>query len=110
MRAKRTKVHATQRGGRTRNEGYYNVFRKEGADGGRQALPSFREEGTANRTQRTCQGPDHLPIATLRRFGLVLRPLAGGQVQRLDRCDLRLRDGPDSEPIVRVQLRDSDGI
>src|SRR5207245_4545826 len=65
---------------------------------------------TANRTQRTCRGADRPPIATLRRFGLVLGPIPGDQVHRLYRHDLCLRDDPDPEPIVRVQLRDSDGL
>src|SRR5207302_4619711 len=50
------------------------------------------------------------PKATLRRSSLVLRPLPGGKVQRLYGRDLPLRDDPDLESTVGVQLRDSDGL
>ena len=41
---------------------------------------------------------------------LFLGPVPGGQVQRLDGCNLCLRDDFDVEAIVRVQLCDSDGL
>src|SRR2546428_623499 len=108
MRAKRSKVPTTQRGGRWRNEGYNN-----GIGRGRTRPPSlFCPSEREPRPGRTVRAEPQIArwLATLRRFGLVPRPLPGGQIQRLYRSDFRLRDDPDPEPIVRVQLRDSDGL
>ena len=93
------------------NKGLDDICRTDGMYGGHLALTAFRKDKTANRVRRPCATADRSRICDpMRHSGLVLRPVPGGQVQRLYSRDLCLRDDLDVEPIVRVQLRDSDGL